>query len=301
MKSFFHLARLHFMIPGFMLYLMGYMLAILWGADYDFTKFVFGYFIFGTAHLSVSFSNDYFDRHTDRNSVKTAFSGGSKVLVTYPELESLALKTAVLLLYASIIANALFTIIYPYPFWFFIFGLLGAFAGWFYSAPPLKLAYRGLGELFTIIAVGLLMPGIGYFVASGTIGPLLQVLILPLSCYGLFFIITVELPDIESDTIGQKKNFVVKLGITAGKRFSFAVTLTGTILLFLILFSGITNQLIDVRPFVLFSILPLMASISSLLLKTKNRRLFVRQVMINMASMILFLFLVDVSLLFQYF
>lgn len=99
MKSFFHLARLHFLIPGFMLYLMGYLLAILGGADYDFTKFVFGYFIFGTAHLSVSFSNDYFDRHTDRNSVKTAFSGGSKVLVTHPELESLALKTAILLFF----------------------------------------------------------------------------------------------------------------------------------------------------------------------------------------------------------
>jgi len=298
MKSFFHLARLHFLIPGFMLYLMGYLLAILGGADYDFTKFVFGYFIFGTAHLSVSFSNDYFDRHTDRNSVKTAFSGGSKVLVTHPELESLALKTAILLFFSSIIANAFFTIIYSYPFWFFIFGLLGAFLGWFYSAPPLKLAYRGLGELFTIIAVGLLIPGMGYFLASSTIGPLLQVFILPLSCYGLFFIITVELPDIESDTIGQKKNLVVKFGRTAGKRISFACTLTGTIFLFLILFSGITKQLIDVRPFVLFSILPLMASINSLLL---NRRFLVRQVMINMASMILFLFLADVSLLCQYF
>ena len=277
---------------------MGYLLAILGGADYDFTKFVFGYFIFGTAHLSVSFSNDYFDRHTDRNSVKTAFSGGSKVLVTHPELESLALKTAILLFFSSIIANTFFTIIYSYPFWFFIFGLLGAFLGWFYSAPPLKLAYRGLGELFTIIAVGLLIPGMGYFLASSTIGPLLQVFILPLSCYGLFFIITVELPDIESDTIGQKKNLVVKFGRTAGKRISFACTLTGTIFLFLILFSGITKQLIDVRPFVLFSILPLMASINSLLL---NRRFLVRQVMINMASMILFLFLADVSLLCQYF
>ena len=280
---------------------MGYLLAILGGADYVFTKFVFGYFIFGTAQLSVSFSNDYFDRHTDRNSVKTAFSGGSKVLITHPELESLALKTAIFLFYFSVIANAFFTIIYSYPFWFFIFGLLGAFAGWFYSAPPLMLKCRGLGELFTIIAVGLLIPGMGYFEASGTIGPLLQVFILPLSCYGLFFIITVELPDIESDTIGQKKNLVVKFGRTARKQISFTCTLTGTIFLFLILFSGITKQLIDARPFVLFSILPLMASINSLLLNRKNRIFLVRQVMINMASMILFLFLVNVSSFFQYF
>lgn len=133
-----------------MLYLLGYLLALLGGVEYSFTKFVFGYLIFGTAHLSVSFSNDYFDRCSDRNSDKTAFSGGSKVLVEHPELESLALKLAILLLCSSVIANAFFTVIYAYPFWFFVFGLLGAFVGWFYTAPPLKLAYRGLGELSTI-------------------------------------------------------------------------------------------------------------------------------------------------------
>ena len=76
LKLILRLARLHFLIPGFMLYLMGYLLALLSGVDYDFSKFGFGYLIFGTAHLSLSFSNDYFDREADRNSVKTAFSGG---------------------------------------------------------------------------------------------------------------------------------------------------------------------------------------------------------------------------------
>jgi len=153
-KNIFRLARLHFLAPGFLLYLMGYLLAILGGVKYDLAKFVFGYLIFGSAHLSVSFSNDYFDRHSDRMSIKTVFSGGSKVLVNHPELESLALKLAILLLFFSIIANMFFTIIYTYSFWFFIFGLLGAFLGWFYTAPPLKLAYRGLGELSTMLAVG---------------------------------------------------------------------------------------------------------------------------------------------------
>jgi 1,4-dihydroxy-2-naphthoate octaprenyltransferase len=283
-----------------MLYLMGYLLALHGGVDYDFAKFVFGYLIFGTAHLSVSFSNDYFDRHSDRNSVKTAFSGGSKVLVEHPQLAPLALKLAILLLGSSIVANAFFTVVYAYPFWFFVFGLLGAFVGWFYTAPPLKLAYRGLGELSTLLAVGFLMPGMGYFVASGTIGPLFQVFILPLSCYGLFFIITVELPDVKSDAIGPKKNLLVKWGKTAGKRVSVAATLTGTVSMIILLFLGTTKEIIDVRPFVIFSILPLMASVSGLLLNTNNRGLLVRQVMVNMASMILFLLLIDFSLFLQY-
>jgi 1,4-dihydroxy-2-naphthoate octaprenyltransferase len=300
MRFVLRLARFHFLIPGFMLYLMGYLLALVGGVEYDSVKFILGYLILGTAHLSVSFSNDYFDRHSDRNSFKTAFSGGSKVLVEHPELESLALKLAVLLLCSSIIANVFFTIVYGYTFWFLIFGLLGGLVGWFYTAPPLKLAYRGLGELSTILAVGFLMPGMGYFVASGTISPLFQAFILPLSCYGLFFITTVELPDVESDTIGQKKNLLVKGGRTAGKAISVAATLTGTISIVALLFLGITLEIIDLRPFIMFSILPLMASISGLLLNTNNRRHLVRQIIINMTSMILFLFLIDASLLFQY-
>lgn len=300
MRFVLRLARFHFLIPGFMLYLMGYLLALLGGVEYDSAKFVLGYLIFGTAHLSVSFSNDYFDRHSDRNSFKTAFSGGSKVLVEHPELESLALKLAVLLLCSSIIANVFFTIVYGYTFWFFIFGLLGGLVGWFYTAPPLKLAYRGLGELSTILAVGFLMPGMGYFVASDTISPLFQAFILPLSCYGLFFITTVELPDVESDTIGQKKNLLVKWGRTAGKAISVAATLTGTISIVALLLLERTIEIIDLRPFIMFSILPLMASISGLLLNTKNRRHLVRQIIINMTSIILFLFFVDASLLFQY-
>ena len=278
---------------------MGYLLALLSGVDYDLAKIVFGYLILGTAHLSVSFSNDYFDRHTDRNSVKTAFSGGSKILIEHPELESLALNLAVLLLCSSILINAFFTVIYEYPIWFFIFGLFGALIGWFYAAPPLSLAYRGLGELSTMLAVGFLMPGIGFIVASGNIGPIFQAFILPLSCYGLFFILTVELPDVESDTVGQKKTLLVKWSRVAGKRISVIASLTGTVSLIAIFFSGITKGIIDVNSFIPFSVIPLIASIGSLLVNTKNRTLLVRQVMINITSLILFLFLIDVSLFFQ--
>ena len=298
-KSIFRLARFHFLIPGFMLYVMGYLLALLGGVDWDFGKFVFGYLIFGTAHLSVSFSNDYFDRKADRNSVKTVFSGGSKVLVTHPEFEPLALKTAVFLLLVSVVANFFFTFIYAYSFWFFIFGLAGGLLGWFYSSPPLELAYRGLGELATIMAVGLLMPGMGYFVASGTIGPLFQAFILPLGCYGLFFIITVELPDFESDTLSHKSNFLVKWGLNAGRNICVAATIMGTIFMITLLFSG-TTEILDIGSFVLFSLIPLIASFMGLLINIHDRKVLVRQVMINMASMILFLVLINVTLFLNY-
>jgi len=294
----FRLARFHFLIPGFMLYLFGYLLALISGVEYDLAKFVLGYLIFGTAHLSVSFSNDYFDKDTDKNSAKTAFSGGSKVLVDYPELEGLALKLAVILLCVSIIANAFFTIVYAYSLGFFIFGFLGGLLGWFYTAPPLKLAYRGLGELFATLAVGFLMPGMGYFVASGKIGLLFQAFIIPLCCYGLFFIITVELPDFENDTLNNKKNLVVKFGRNAGKLISLAASIIGTSFVAKLLYSDIIGNFIDLRPIVILSFIPLIASIYCLFLNDNTRRLLARQVMINMFSIILFLFLTDAILIF---
>ncbi len=298
LKLVLRLARLHFLAPGLMLYFLGYLLAVLGGVEYDLIKFIFGYLIFGTAHLSVSFSNDYFDRYSDVNSVKTTFSGGSKVLVEYPHMEFFALKFAIFLLFSSIIANVIFTIVYGYTFWFFVFGLTGAFLGWFYSAPPLSLSYRGLGELSTMLAVGIFMPGMGYFVASGTIDSLFQMLILPLSCYGLFFIITVELPDVESD-LGHKKNLLVKYGRLAGKILSIAATLIGTVLLILLYLLRTPIAVVDWRPFVIFSFVPLFTSIFSGLYNTNSRKLLVRKVMFNMASMILFLFLINVSLILQ--
>lgn len=47
-----------------------------------------------------------------------------------------------------------------------VIGALGAFLGFFYSAPPLKLSYRGVGEVATFLAFGpLLVAGVGYLFA----------------------------------------------------------------------------------------------------------------------------------------
>ncbi len=51
----------------------------------------------------------------------------------------------------------------------FLFGLTGAALAWSYSSPPLKLSYRGIGELSTFLAFGPIMT-IGATVAFGGVG-----------------------------------------------------------------------------------------------------------------------------------
>lgn len=295
----FRLARPYFLIPGFMLYLMGYLLAANGGASFGMEKFVFGYFILGTAQLSVSFSNDYFDRHADVESVKTAFSGGSKILIEHPELEQTALRIAVLLLGVSIVGGAVFTVVFRFPLWLFIFVLCAGLTGWFYTAPPLKFAYRGLGELAAMLVIGFFIPGMGYFVSSGSLDYLFYVFVFPLICYGLFFILTVELPDVECDKTAQKRNVPVKYGTKTGKRICVLANILGTTSLLTILFTGAISKMFDPTLIAVFSFLPLIASIMGVNANPEDRDAINQQVTVNIGALILFLLLTDANLLLQ--
>ena len=299
LKLLLRLARLHFLVFGFMIYLMGYLLAVSNSAPFDVTKFVFGYAIFGCAQLSVSFSNDYFDRKSDAISVRTTFSGGSKVLVEHPDLELLALTLGITLLAASAIAAAIFAFIYAYSFWFLVFAILGGLLGWFYTAPPLKLAYRKLGEVATVLAVGLMMPGMGYFVAYGHIDLFFAIFVLPLSCYGLLFILTVEMPDIDADRVGKKTNALVKWGVETGVGISFCSALVGTLSFAVVYFSGILTEILDVGPLAMLSVLPLVGAASGYHTALDRRQGLTRQVNVNMTAMVLFVLLLDCYILAQ--
>jgi len=296
-KLILRLARLHFLVLGFLLYLLGYLIAIQAGTQYNLTKFLFGYIVFGTSHLSVSFSNNYFDQQADKNSYQTPFSGGSKVLDKYPELQKTTLNIAIALLLTSLITNIIFTIAYNYTLLFTIFVVTGGLLGYFYSANPIKLSYRGLGEIATMLGVGLFMTGMGYFVAQGQLNNNFFIFAIPLTIYGLFFIITVELPDKKSDNLANKKTLVAKYGEKTAKQIAFLATLTATIYFIMMATLKIAYSTIDWAPFTTFSILPLFASLISIIKDRNNQESLTKQVMLNITSLTLFVTLSIGSLL----
>jgi 1,4-dihydroxy-2-naphthoate octaprenyltransferase len=291
------MGRVHFLFFGFLLYSLGFLLASVYNNSFDITKFLIGYLPFGFAQLSVSYSNDYFDQQADLTSNKTMFSGGSHVLVEYPELHPTALKIAILLLIFSWISLISFTVAFGYSFWLIIFGILGGLLGWFYTAPPLKLSYRGLGEIATMIAVGLMMPGMGFFVSAGSIRDPFIFLIIPLSLFGLFFIITVELPDFESDIISKKRNIVISLGRQKAKFILIMSSLAASFcLLTLYIFGALQFNIISI--FIL-SFLPLISSIYYFL-KPETRETIVKHVLSNMVSLIALIISFNIVLIIEY-
>jgi 1,4-dihydroxy-2-naphthoate octaprenyltransferase len=295
-RQILKLARLHFLVPGIMLFALGALFASALGSPLVWDKIVLGYTIFFLAHLSVSFSNDYFDRAGDTRAEPTPLSGGSGVLVEHPELASLSKRIALALLVGSGLTAVLFTAYYGYHPLFLAFSLAGGWLGWFYTAPPLRFAYRGLGEAATVVAAGLVMPGMGYFVVSGGIDVWFLLLSLPLMCYGLFFILTVEMPDVEPDAVAGKRNLLVRRGRRVGALVAFVACASGTALLLALLFSGALRGTIDFGLIVLFSLIPLAASGFFLLRVSDQRERLVSHVKLNFASMMGFLLLMDLSL-----
>jgi len=150
-----------------------------------------------------------------------------------------------------------------------------------------------------MIGVGLFMTGMGYFIAQGQLNTNFFLFALPLTIYGLFFIITVELPDKECDSLANKKTLVVQYGRKTAKQIAFIATITATIYFIMMATLRIAYETIDWTPFIVFSMMPLLASTISILKNEKSQEPLAKQVMVNITSLTLFVTLSIISLLIQ--
>ncbi len=294
MYPLLRLSRAYFLIPGLALYVFGTLFALGLGSEMNWGRFALGYAIFGPLHLSVHFSNDYFDRYGDSSDNRTLLSGGSGVLVDRPDLAGVALGIAVGLIAVSVSMTFLFIWLYPHGWPFLLFVLLGVLLAWFYSAPPVRFSARGLSEVTTALGGGLLMPGMGYYVTSGGIDHLFILISLPLICYGVFFILTVELPDVEVDASSDKTNLLVRNGRDLGWNLALVFTILGTVLLLTIALWDPYDGAIDLWYLTLLSLIPLASAVVPFVRYPTGRPRLERQVMANMTSIVLFLFLADI-------
>ncbi|HNU61981.1 MAG TPA: prenyltransferase, partial [Methanofastidiosum sp.] len=180
------LGRFFFVMGGFFLFSVGALFAVLTGAELEINKFLLGYLILFLGHLSVSYSNDYFDFEADKLGEKTTVSGGSGILQMDPSLRQSSKLIAISLIFISILLGFIFTVNYNYHLIFLGYVIFGNLLGWFYTAPPIRLSYRGLGEISTMIAIGFVVPGMGYYVMKGLIDTNYLLFTIPLLMYGIY-------------------------------------------------------------------------------------------------------------------
>ena len=174
------------------------------------------------AHLAMNLADDWFDYRVDMlgDRDKVTRQGFRAMMVKYPYLSSgeQTLKSTALAI-AAFLALALgcgLAIWWKRDFnWSIplIVALCG-FLGTFYSAPPLKLAYRGLGELVIGIIFGpLLMSGV-YVASCGSIDWGIVLTGIPVGMLVTDILFTHSFIDLKGDEASNKMTFARLLGST---------------------------------------------------------------------------------------
>ena len=163
-------------------------------------------------HLGLNVTNDIFDTLSGVDAVNftpTKFSGGSRVLqyglVTMRQMIALA---AVFYAVAIIVGLVLVALSGLGLLWL---GVAGILVSYFYTAPPVRLVHRGLGELCVALGFGPIMVLGAYFVQTGHYA--LRPLILSISVAILVMLILYanEVPDRFADAKAGKRTLVVRI------------------------------------------------------------------------------------------
>ena len=194
-----------------MAFSLGALLAVAGGGRFNFIFFALGYLVVLLGDLSSHYSNDYFDVEVDKYIEQKKFFAGSNILVKNPNLRSISRSVSIALLVSSNVL-ACILVFFGAPIEFFIVILGASLVGWFYSAPPLRFISRGFGEFAVACVTGFAIPGLGYLAIRGQFDLLFVYLAIPFIMYGLMLSLSLQVPDIEVDNKGKKRNLVVRLG-----------------------------------------------------------------------------------------
>ncbi len=166
-------------------------------------------------HLASNVFNDYFDwtSGTDKanNTYFLQYSGGSRSIeLGLISERGTKILGAILLLASSAIGVYLWRQVGDGVL---VFGLAGAFAGFFYTAPPLRLVARhGLGEIAIGLTFGPLITGGIFYVITGTFSWISLLIGAPIGLLTANILLINQVPDMEADASTGKNHLVVTFG-----------------------------------------------------------------------------------------
>ena len=143
-----------------------------------------------------------------------------------------------------------------------VLGLCGIVLGWGYSAPPLNLNSRGLGEVSVLAGFGLL-PLVTYLVQTGALSWTLLLASLPVGLLTANLLYINQFPDRQADIQAHKLHWVARLSPYVARWGYVLIALLAWLTLPVLIVSGV---------------LPVLASISALpvVLSIKAARILLR-------------------------
>jgi 1,4-dihydroxy-2-naphthoate octaprenyltransferase len=234
---FLRTTRLPFLSATFVPVLLGIAIAARHGA-FDWGLALLTVIGAAFAHLGINVANDIFDTLSgadEANVNPTQFSGGSRVLI-YDLLtlrQLVALDTA---LFGAAILIGLALVWLTGSMLLLAIGAAGVLIGLAYTAPPLKLVYRGLGEIAVALGFGPVMLLGAYVVQTGRLSWEAAVASVPVAILIALVLYVNEIPDRSGDAAVGKRTLPVRMPADAvtslylvAAMTAFAVIVVGAI------------------------------------------------------------------------
>jgi len=188
------------------------------------------------AHLAINVTNDIFDTLSGADAANlnpTQFSGGSRVLI-YDLLTLRQLVAVALVLFGGAAAIGLLLVWLTGSLTLLLIGIAGIAVGIAYTAPPLKLVYRGLGEIAVAIGFGPIMLLGAYVVQTGRLALEPFVVSITVGILVALILYVNEIPDRTGDAVAGKRTLPVRLrpatitsGYLVAAIVAFAVIVVG--------------------------------------------------------------------------
>jgi 1,4-dihydroxy-2-naphthoate octaprenyltransferase len=178
----------------------------------DFGRLILVLIGVGSLQIAANLINDYYDDPgSDQiNLHPTPFSGGSRVIQD-KLMDAKTVWGMAMGFFVLGTATGIVLILTGRPF-VAVIGLMGFLAGYLYSANPVSLMSRGLGEITIFLAFGPLITWGTYYVMTGLLSLEAFLLGIPQGFLITAVIWINQFPDFEADRDAGKRNCVVRLG-----------------------------------------------------------------------------------------
>ena len=182
-------------------------------------------------HLCTNLANDYFDYMSgvdDGDSI-----GGSRV-IQQGTISPASISRAMLLLYGLAACGGLYILLTTRLWWLAAYMIFAFCSSLFYTAPPIRYGYHGLGEVMVFLNMGPVMVTGAYAVQSGQLPPDVLLLSIPTGFMVAMILYYQSLPDTETDRRSGKRTISSRLsraGAIGGFRLLAGLSLMSIIVL----------------------------------------------------------------------
>ncbi len=215
--TLFYASRPKFLVASAAPVLVGSCLGYATVGSFNWQLFILALLGIMAIHSGANMANDYFDHLSGNdwaNKNPTPFSGGSRYIQDGILSPKAILLTA---LVALTVGSAVGVIIILLTRSVFILalGLVDLLGGFFYTAPPVKLGYRCVGEFVIALLFGLFPLYGSYYLQTQVIDaiPLLPACVVGILIFLVIFVN--EFPDLQADAAVNKRTLVVRFGVPA--------------------------------------------------------------------------------------